>query len=433
MHSTSLLLAVLPLLALTSSAKPHDRSHFKKQHQNLALKESRAAEESREVYERTVAQLSGNLAKRDPSKKRQVKRTCRARTTSSDSASATATDSASASTPSAWSSSAFADDAAVTSSTFAWSASTDDAVSVAAPSSSSSTEAYAAASQTYANDYSYATSSAAVSSAAAAPSSSSTAVASSTSSASSSSSSLTPNGIKAGLSAGDALDACGDHIGWWYDWSADPSGSSSALAIPMLWGDGSVDSTDASRLAAFKAITIAPKYIIGFEEPDCTTYGSSDIGVATAAALWDSVIAPWQSQGTLLLSPSMCHQKDETWLTPFKNAISTQWDITNLHINKNSMDGVNADLDYYWTTYGKPMWITEFACVDDSTGFTPCTDQSEINTFINDIVALFENDSRVYGYAYSNGEGLGDVWPMWSNGALTESGTTYLSAISAHH
>ncbi len=97
------------------------------------------------------------------------------------------------------------------------------------------------------------------------------------------------------------------------------------------------------------------------------------------------------------------------------------------------MAGVQKDLDYYWTTYGKPMWITEFACVDDANGFTPCTDQTQINTFINEIVDLFENDSRVYAYAYSTGEGLGDVWPLWSGSGLTASGQTYLNAISKYH
>jgi hypothetical protein len=64
---------------------------------------------------------------------------------------------------------------------------------------------------------------------------------------------------------------------------------------------------------------------------------------------------------------------------------------------------VNALQDHYWNTYGKPMWITEFACVDDSTGFVPCTDQNEINSFIWTAVQMFESDSRVAGYAYSNG------------------------------
>ena len=170
----------------------------------------------------------------------------------------------------------------------------------------------------------------------------------------------------------------------------------------------------------------------------------------------------------------MCHQAAETWLTPFSQQISRQWDITNLHINKNNAAGIEADLDHYWNTYGKPMWITEvrpkglpflrlavqradpvgnsqFACVDDSTGFTPCTDQNQINSFIWTAVGIFEADTRVAGYAYSNGEGLGDVWPMMNGGQLrwvivpkgnlgrhadderSESGKTYLAAISAHH
>lgn len=100
----------------------------------------------------------------------------------------------------------------------------------------------------------------------------------------------------------------------------------------------------------------------------------------------------------------------ETWLTPFKQAITRDWDITNIHINKNSVAGAKADIDYYYNKYGKPIWVSEFACVDDSTGFVPCTDQSEINGYINDVVDLFESDSRVYAYAYSNGAGLGSVW-----------------------
>lgn len=67
----------------------------------------------------------------------------------------------------------------------------------------------------------------------------------------------------------------------------------------------------------------------------------------------------------------------------------------------------------------KAKTIFQFACVDDSTDFVPCTDQTAINTFINDIVDLFESDDRVYAYAYSNGEGLGDVWPMVVDGSLT--------------
>ncbi|WVQ72418.1 hypothetical protein IAR50_001970 [Cryptococcus sp. DSM 104548] len=281
------------------------------------------------------------------------------------------------------------------------------------------------------------------SSVAAPASTSSSAAASSTSSATSSTSSsvvsyaaLTPNGNKAGLSAGDALPWVKDHIGWWYDWSASPSGDSgSAVAIPCIWGSGSADSTDASRLSVFSAITTTPSYIIGFEEPDCTAgSGSSGFDVATGIALWDSLVAPHGDAGSILVGPSMCKQAAESgWLGPFMSAVSRKPDIMNIHINKNSAAGIQTDIDHYWNTYGLPIWVTEFACVDDSTSFIPCTDQSEINTFIQAAVDLFEGDYRIAGYAYSNGDGLSDAWAMVKNGALSESGQTYLTAISKYH
>jgi hypothetical protein len=90
--------------------------------------------------------------------------------------------------------------------------------------------------------------------------------------------------------------------------------------------------------------------------------------IATAAALWESLIVPHRTNGgSVLLSPGMCKQKEETWLTPFKNAFSnpsSMWDITAIHINKNNMDGVRADIDYYWNTYGKPIWVTEVSHLD---------------------------------------------------------------------
>lgn len=77
----------------------------------------------------------------------------------------------------------------------------------------------------------------------------------------------------------------------------------------------------------------------------------------------------------------MVEQADETWLKEFSKKISTPWDFTAIHVNKNNLDGVKKDIvcflverrvtklrwpaqDHYWTTYGKPIWVTEFACVN---------------------------------------------------------------------
>jgi hypothetical protein len=80
----------------------------------------------------------------------------------------------------------------------------------------------------------------------------------------------------------------------------------------MLWGVGTADSTDASRLAEFKKIVKAPPYVLAYEEPDCPPgSGSAGVSVASGVAHWESLIAPLGRKGTLLGSPSMC-----SWVFP---------------------------------------------------------------------------------------------------------------------
>lgn len=206
-----------------------------------------------------------------------------------------------------------------------------------------------------------------------------------------------------------------------------------------MWGNGQTclsSTDDAARLTEFKAAVAVttPKIMFGFYEPDCDCPMSSDISDPTVgAANWNSLIAPLADKGTILGSPSMCKQYDETWLTPFKAAgLDADWDVTSIHINKNTLAGVQEDVEYYASTYGKPLWVSEFACVDDTDEFVACTDQDEINTFINEVVAFFEGNSSVIAYGASNGEGLGTVWPLTSNGALTATGTTYINALKTY-
>ncbi|KAJ7801286.1 hypothetical protein B0H14DRAFT_3489802 [Mycena olivaceomarginata] len=198
-----------------------------------------------------------------------------------------------------------------------------------------------------------------------------------------SASGFTPNGKKAGTSSGNAYSILESHIGWWYDWSPNPTSTGSPIPRPHALG-----------------ITSAPQYMLGFEEPDCASGGgSAGMSVAEGMQIWEQYIAPFKEKGTKLGSPSMCKQAAETWLNQFSQQISTDWDFTTVHVNKNNMIGVKADLDHY-ASYDKPLWVTEFACVDDVNGFTPCTDQEEINDYINQIVDLFQTDSRVAAYAY---------------------------------
>lgn len=172
--------------------------------------------------------------------------------------------------------------------------------------------------------------------------------------------------------------------------------------LHRLWGDGTVDDTDAARLAAFEAITTTPVYILGFNEPDLSSSVSAGMSPADAATLWESDIARWQAKGSLLgspapgstfvflfsssttlTSPARAEQAGETWLAEFEGNITTMWDFTAAHIYQSDSASVQTVIvgvsrlfrrpcvfsqrlrsqDHY-TTYGKPIFITEWGCVN---------------------------------------------------------------------
>ncbi|CAF9942971.1 MAG: hypothetical protein ALECFALPRED_010343 [Alectoria fallacina] len=286
---------------------------------------------------------------------------------------------------------------------------------------------------------------------------SSTAATSSTSdSGAISSSSITPNGNKAGVAGFPgiqitnkaALDRYAPFISWYSDYWPNTTDFNSAgktvKGIGMLWGNGDLNETDPTapigdaatddkdRYTAFKDLPASPTpdYMMGFYEPDWQAPYSSNMNPPTAATAWTSTLGKLGK--TLIGSPSMATQLDETWLTPFMEALGVTeppWDYTCIHTNKNSSDGVKDDVGYYWRKYGKPVWVSEFACVNDK-DWTMC-DQDTVNTFIPEVVDFFETNSSVIAYGYSNGAGLGSVWPLidTTTGDLTPSGTCYLNVL----
>lgn len=222
------------------------------------------------------------------------------------------------------------------------------------------------------------------------------------------------------------------YIGWYSDYNPDTPTVGNVQGIPMLWGaTGSPCAEAVNRQALFNKVIAksTPKIMFGFYEPDCNCPDSSLMSPLIASSNWDNLLAPLGDKGTILGSPSMCKQYDETFLTPFGQSIDRYWDITSIHVNKPDLAGVIKDVEYY-RKYGKPIWIQEFACVYDQDGFTACTNQTQINQFIYDAVAYFEAQPDVIAYGPSNGAGLGTVWPLTTSaGQLSATGITYYNVV----
>ncbi|KAI9704627.1 MAG: hypothetical protein M1820_005375 [Bogoriella megaspora] len=227
------------------------------------------------------------------------------------------------------------------------------------------------------------------------------------------------------------------YISWYSDYSPTTPSIGNVKGIPMLWGDGvscntATNTVDKDRLAAFDSLKTAPEIIFGLYEPDWTCPDSSQVSVANATKLWNNKLAPLAiNNGTVLGSPSMATQASETWLANFSTtALKANWTYTSVHINKNNIAGIQKDVEHY-KKYGKKIWVSEFACVNDVNGFQPCTDQTLINEFLKNATSYFESNDDIVAYGPSNGNGLGKVWPLFnsSTGELTATGRTYLSLI----
>ncbi|KAK3721395.1 hypothetical protein LTR37_003271 [Vermiconidia calcicola] len=249
-----------------------------------------------------------------------------------------------------------------------------------------------------------------------------------------------PKGQKAGLSGyigiqdKPAFKELAPHISWYSDYTPNTPSSHGVKGIGMLWGTSSSSCGDIpeERLQTFKSMIAkgnVPDIMFGFYEPDCYCPSSADMSVSSGASDWNALLAPLGKKGTVLGSPSMCKQYDEDWLSPFKKSISRPWDVTAIHINKPNVAEAKKVVNYYVKKYKKPIWVQEFACVHDQPSWQPCTDQGEINSYIKGMVKYLEGNKNVVAYGPSNGEGLGDVWPLTKDGALTASGRTYLNAI----
>ncbi|CDS01946.1 uncharacterized protein SPSC_03065 [Sporisorium scitamineum] len=265
--------------------------------------------------------------------------------------------------------------------------------------------------------------------------SSSSSLASLSSGSSISISGFTPPKGKAGVAGGNSLKWIANSLGWYYDWTPNPDNQNgdNILAVPMLWGLGRVDHDDDwARFEAFKKLKpgSAP-FVMGFNEPDFSGSGSSGkISPQDAAAAWDQYLGPHAKAGAKLISPSMAMQKDETWMAPFLEAVKTQPDIIAVHIFQDNMDGVKGVLDHY-AQYGKPMWITEFACINYQGPSPVYCDQSKVDSMLWQMVQLFESDSRVAAYSVSdaNNGPYGDLTPNQAGQSLSATGKSYLASV----
>lgn len=239
-------------------------------------------------------------------------------------------------------------------------------------------------------------------------------------------------GLAYGYNSDDDLAALSAGIGWWYNWAAKPDDTLAkgyaglgVEFVPMIWGK----SFDAATLD--KQVPKDAKYLLTFNEPN---FGAqSNITPAEAATMWPSIESFANARNLEIVSPAVnycggnCNETDPfVWLQKFFAACAgCRVDHVAVHWYACDKSALVSTLAKY-KQFGKPLWLTEFACLDDK---SKVNDADEL-AYMTDAVAALEADPMVFRYAWFTGRHPADP-PIsvlgTASGTLTPLGQAYLS------
>jgi lipopolysaccharide export system protein LptA len=182
---------------------------------------------------------------------------------------------------------------------------------------------------------------------------------------------ISQNGAMAGANALNAR--------WMYTWGNNPpadvlSNTFNGEYTPMIWSaNTSTYQATVDRILGY-ATALNVKYVMGFNEPERT--GQANMSVANAITIWNGFDHQFAAANIKLVSPGV---SDDTtgraWLADFMtqadalnltvDAVAFHWYGTpNLSNPTATANGFLSRVDYYWNTYQRPVWVTEFAGMD---------------------------------------------------------------------
>jgi hypothetical protein len=205
-------------------------------------------------------------------------------------------------------------------------------------------------------------------------------------------------------------------VSWAYNWGQYSDELDSSLQyIPTLWGTAS-DFTSGWADGVATALGAGASYVFSFNEPDHPE--QSNLSPTDAASGYQTYIQPLAGQA-MLGAPSVTNGAAPMgldWLNNFITACSgCQIDFVNLHWYDSAFNAqyFKDHLTEANTNTGKPVFVTEFGCVDGS--------DDDISAFLTDVMGWMDEQDWVLGYSYF----MAEEGRLISGGALSTYGHTF--------
>lgn len=235
---------------------------------------------------------------------------------------------------------------------------------------------------------------------------------------------------KKGL-GGAAPAASGLKTSWYYNWGVDPStqgvpaSDPSMQFMPMVWGWY----PEKTPAALERLRRESPPKLLGFNEPDHRD--QSNIPVETALAAWPK----FEGIAGELISPAAAAPLGP-WMRSFMSGVAKQkLRVDSIAVHAYPQPSPKAFLEMLnrvHDTYGRPLWITEFAVADwqAKNGAANRFSVSQVADFMQEVCTAMEKTPWVKGYAWFPFAGKASNALRTSvlfdeNGELTELGRLY--------
>lgn len=182
-------------------------------------------------------------------------------------------------------------------------------------------------------------------------------------------------------------DASNSKLSWYYNWGLSSTLDAKSLEFaPMVWGSGSVGDVK-SASAGWTGVT----HVLSFNEPDqSTSVGGSGISAGDAANLhqqWVSTVG-----GSYKIGSPAVARGGGTWLDAWFSACDSkcQVDFIPFHFYGTSAQDLITYAQQFHSKYNKPLWLTEWACQDYSSG--QICSAADAQTFMDTAISAFRND-----------------------------------------
>ena len=192
-------------------------------------------------------------------------------------------------------------------------------------------------------------------------------------------------------------------VSWFYSWDATPGWDAAPvdklMYCPMLWGWKNTDSFQKNVLDNLGSKFNQHKCAMAMNEVN--QKGQSDMSPQDGCTLIEKYLMPLKEKGWYLMGPSTTNAPDgKTWYQNFQKACPDTFnklDSIAIHYYGTSSNDFKQYLQDWHQTFGKDIWVTEFACQNFNGGAQCNKDQT--NAFATEVADFMNQQDWVKGWA----------------------------------